>query len=558
MNDVNPTVLPFCHAIARGIALHLNSASERRASRPPLSHMSSSAETAPGESASQAVSKPTPKPLDRTKYQLSLRIDQSKLRFQCLDGSKAYACLEWADGGFLVSHKAGKSGGSTLAGTVSGVGLTLGHTFRSETSFLTGRGKDLTFSATQGPDFTGPVYVAVDTELSTSFNMGLYFAWLGFVAVWWDTIPVIDLRRPAAVLSGAAQHVQPTPSSMPPIVLTVRVRRLEFDADVTVSKLNLGIQTLVASGTYSTHQKELQLSITEVQGHAVGDVAGKLHNTGFNIHTHRQAYARGLEVDNPVFLNMAVSTGETEFRLDVDHQTILRAQYVQLCLIHMMLANVPSLANTVISLADDWSGFSPDSAGERSLKLAFGIDAGRFDGVITLLAIPQLLRRLSAISGTMDDQKIQAMHDSSAFRARRSVKAKTAGSGIAAAMLKSAKEHTKDSSFAAFKVIQAVRFDLAGIDLGVYSADIHESDFYRFKVGRVGADQSRDRNQAGEPERRIELLIAYMTWETSDRGRAPKEEHNDLPVAQWIQRAASHDRREVASVPSLVSSRCAI
>lgn len=190
--------------------------------------------------------------------------------------------------------------------------------------------------------------------------------------------------------------------------------------------------------------------------------------------------------------------------------------------------------------------------GGRALKLAFAVDAGRFDGVITLLAIPLLLRRVDAISGILDDQKLQAVNDSPAFRARRASKTQNASKGIAAAMMITAKEHTKDFSPAHFKIVQAVRFDLAGVDLGVYSEDVHESDFYRFKIGRIGADQVRDENEDKHPERKVDLMVAYMTWETTDRGHAPKEKDHDLPVAQWIERAASHDRREVASLPALV------
>jgi hypothetical protein len=286
----------------------------------------------PTDASTEVPAKNQASPEERqTRYQISLRIEQSRLQFQCLDGSKAFAALEWHNGGFLLTHLTGPLGGSTLAGAVSGVSVTLGHTFRSETSFLTGQAKDLTFNVVASPISSSQpieVHIAADTELAMSLNMGLYFAWLGFIAVWWDTMPAIDLRRPLPVAEVGVSHAATatvTSSRFSPTFL-IRVRQLDFDADVAITKANVRLRSLVANGSLSPAHKSLQVAVDEISAFAHGDVAGRLQNTGLRLKSHRQAYEAGKEVADPVFLRLEVNTGEIELRLEVDHQTILRAQ----------------------------------------------------------------------------------------------------------------------------------------------------------------------------------------------------------------------------------------
>ena len=100
-----------------------------------------------------------------------------------------------------------------------------------------------------------------------------------------------------------------------------------------------------------------------------------------------------------------------------------------------------------------------------------------------------------------------------------------------------------------------MRFDLKGIDIGVFNEDLadgHVADFYRFVTGNIEADLRRQLSREDLPTRNLHLLVSYVRWDTMDGGRAISQEKRDMSARQLIDSTFRFGRREVASLPSMV------
>jgi hypothetical protein len=107
------------------------------------------------------------------------------------------------------------------------------------------------------------------------------------------------------------------------------------------------------------------------------------------------------------------------------------------------------------------------------------------------------------------------------------------------------------------RTAQTMRFDLAGIDIGVFNEDYesggHVADFYRFVVGKVEADLRRQSTVEGIPMRDLGLLISLVQWDTSDGSRAAAKEKKGMAAKELIETAWKQGHKSVASLPSMVS-----
>jgi hypothetical protein len=130
---------------------------------------------------------------------------------------------------------------------------------------------------------------------------------------------------------------------------------------------------------------------------------------------------------------------------------------------------------------------------------------------------------------------------------------------MASAILHTVQHRAHPSSNGAsshIKTAQTMRFDLSGINVGVFNDDYDRgqiSDFYRFVVGKVEADLQRQLSKEGLPKRDLKLLATYVRWDTSDGQRAAAEERREMTASEMIERAVRYGKREVASLPSMVS-----
>jgi hypothetical protein len=104
-------------------------------------------------------------------------------------------------------------------------------------------------------------------------------------------------------------------------------------------------------------------------------------------------------------------------------------------------------------------------------------------------------------------------------------------------------------------IAQIMRFDLAGIDIGIFNDDPgHIHEFYRFSIGRIKADLTRQRTSIDLPQRDLGLLVSGLRWETNDGARVAKEETRAMTAKELIGITVKLGRREVASIPMMVGS----
>ena len=220
---------------------------------------------------------------------------------------------------------------------------------------------------------------------------------------------------------------------------------------------------------------------------------------------------------------------------------------------HSAFANFRSLEPTTVSLADDWQAFTRDPSSQ--VFLSFTVKAGLFQGVLRLLSIPRLLGNLYSIIDMAESQSVIAAQRSEIFKTARS-KRQTEPSPVAAILLQSAAKKVA-SSPSTVKTAQTMRFDLAGIDVGLFNEDYengHVYDFYRFIVGKVEADLKRQLSKGNLPTRDLGLLVAFVRWDNSDGAKVAAQEKTSMTAGEMIEAATRVGRSEVASLPVMV--RC--
>lgn len=101
-----------------------------------------------------------------------------------------------------------------------------------------------------------------------------------------------------------------------------------------------------------------------------------------------------------------------------------------------------------------------------------------------------------------------------------------------------------------------MRFDLGGVDIGLFNSpptDDHRGDFYRFTIGKVEADLERQLTAENLPKRDLNLLVSYVKWISSDGVKAAREVKKHRNLEESIQAASAQGRKEIASLPLMVS-----
>ena len=213
-----------------------------------------------------------------------------------------------------------------------------------------------------------------------------------------------------------------------------------------------------------------------------------------------------------------------------------------------------SLEPAFVSLADDWKASLDGLETDQDVALTFGVRAGNLVGVLRLLSIPRLLSNLYSVLDMVDSQQRIAVQRSEIFKASRKRK-KENPSPVAAAILQSARR-ASTAPAGHVRTAQTMRFDLAGIDIGVFNED-HESgghiaDFYRFVIGKVEANLKRQVSKEGVPTRDLALLISLVQWDYSDGARVAAKEKAGMDAKSLIEMAWRQGHKSVASLPSMV------
>ena len=225
-----------------------------------------------------------------------------------------------------------------------------------------------------------------------------------------------------------------------------------------------------------------------------------------------------------------------------------------------------SLEPAVVTLADDWASFSESS--DSHVSLAFGVKAGQFRGVIRLLAIPRLLGNLYSVLDMVDSQQRIATQRSETFKVTQQRKTDEPSPVAAVILHKARRVSAAAGSTAHVRTAQTMRFDLAGIDVGVFNEDYEAggggqvADFYRFVLGKVEADLKRSVKDGGVddqgaiqeiPVRQLGLLVSLVQWDTSDGAKVAAKEKREMAPSELIEMAWKTGHKGIASLPSMVS-----
>jgi hypothetical protein len=216
-----------------------------------------------------------------------------------------------------------------------------------------------------------------------------------------------------------------------------------------------------------------------------------------------------------------------------------------------------SLEPAQVTLQDSWQDHSVENPIE--VVLAFVVQAGKFYGVLRLLVIPRLIGNLYSIFDMVDSQHRIATQRSEIFKTTEARKS-SGPSPIAVVVLQKAKlagvpSTTPSAGGHNLRTAQTMRFDLGGIDVGIFNENREgkqDAEFSRFDVGRVRADLRRKYTVEGYPDRDLELYIASVRWDTSDGVRVTSKEYKAITARQLIEKASTF-KIPVAFMPSLVS-----
>ncbi|KAL1409648.1 Macrophage colony-stimulating factor 1 receptor [Vanrija albida] len=536
-NVLRPTILPFFVELVRRVEKR---SKERVAGalpvdspKPPESPLISFAERV----LDQPVI-PAPKASGKLRLRITLRIDRSELRLSCAPDSNAYLDLKWESGGFLVSTLIGGKDTTTFAGSVSGVTALLSHEFAEE-----GRGcveagaKDMAFSFAlcNADKKQRGLSVVVDTQVSVKFRLDAYSAWLIFMAVWVDNAP--DLEVLLSDASAAQPAAAPVPVTGPKLAMAaiVRFRSIDFDANVSVSQARLEMTPIVIRTVSNGEQTEVDLSIGITQITATGDMSGDIRSESLKFHTTRRS-SRATDATNPAVLQMAIEGGDLHGNLFIGDMNIVRFQ----------------LEPSKVTLADDWREYARTPTGH--VFLDFIVKAGKFHGVLRFPAIPRLLGHFYSIFELLESQNRIASHRSKVFKQqqKRSAQDRTPMTTVVLSTVPRAGANSTTPSHV--KTAQTMRFELAGIDVGIFSDDYDDgtvADWYRFVIGNIAADLKRQESRGGMPQRELELFVSSVAWQSSDGRRATKAETHDISASKLIEASVKNGHRDVVVLPRM-------
>ncbi|KAL7425079.1 Macrophage colony-stimulating factor 1 receptor [Cryptotrichosporon argae] len=526
-NVLRPSILPFFVQLVH----KLETRAKRKVSSiyVPLDHKVERIADPVAETAVAMADAPS-----KLRIRATLRIDRSELRFSCAPDSNAYVDLKWEAGGFMVSTLIGGTETTTLAGTASGITAYLSHEFAAQ-----GRGcieagaKDMAFSLALCPlDGTSTdrgLSVVLDSQVSAQFRLEAFSAWLIFISVWVDNAPKLDIPLRTGVADAAATPQLTTQHSELAVAALVRFRNIDFDASLGVTRAHLHMAPIVLRTLSNGECTEVDLNIGVSQVTARGDISGDMRSESLTFNTVRRS-ARATADTSPTVLRMSIAGGDLYSNLFIGDTNIVRFQ----------------LDPAKVTLVDDWTEHATDAS--ASVSLAFVVEAGQFHSVLRLPAIPRLLGHLYSIIDMVDSQNKIAVQRSDMVKARRE---REALHGTAPAVVLLSSPRTDGH---AVKTAQTMRFDLAGIDVGVFADDYEDgtlAEFYRFVVGKVEADLKRKLTLTELSERDLGLRVEAVKWEISDGRKAVRAERRDISAADLITKAMRHGHKVVGYLPSM-------
>ncbi|GMK54228.1 hypothetical protein CspeluHIS016_0108140 [Cutaneotrichosporon spelunceum] len=528
-NVLHPTILPFLVDVVTRI--------ERRAESRPVPEETPKP---PTETAipipERALERIADAPTGQLRLRITLRIDRSELRLSCAPDSSAYVDFKWESGGFVASTILGRKDTTTLAGSVSGVTAYLSHEFADQGQGCIEAGaKDLVFNVTLC-DATDSqqrgLSVVVDTQVGAKFRLDAFSAWLIFKAVWIDAAPKFESKKSAE--APTTLPVNPVGNTQLGVAVVLRFRSIDFDANVSVTQARLEMAPVIISTVSDGEMSKLDLSIGTTLVTAEGDISGNVCSESLEFTTVRRATRSRIHPNDAQLLQMKIEGANLSGNLFIAGTNIVRFQ----------------LDPSVVTLTDDWKELTTNPSGK--VHLDFIVNAGKFSGVLRLPAIPRLLGNFYSIFDMMDVQSRIASQRSDTFKLRQKrVSDQTPTTTVALPKkLQAGATSTQDH----VRTAQRMRFELAGLDVGIISDDYDDSfnvAFYRFFFGTVRAELFRQGSDEGLPLRELLLFIDFLKWQSADGNRVTRFETHEMNARELIDRAVDKGWNNVAILPKM-------
>lgn len=469
-------------------------------------------------------------PTGLVKLVATLRIDQSTLTFKS-ESDTSILDLTWSSGGLVFSTTFGAERATTIAGNVTGVALNLRGKYERDKSCLTAGAEDLVFTVIH---FPAGVYdqqgwsIVVDTSISSQFRLGFYYALLALEAEWIDNAPE-RAKPPIVNVSAQALSTAIGPRRKAPeaIVIAVRVRQIEFDAEVAVSRVKLKISPLTINAISDGENQKIEVRLGQTELKANGQISGVVTSDSLAVHAARRS-SRAREHDSASLLNLSIHGGDLAGHVSIGTKSV--AQF--------------KLAPTSVTLHDDWTAHDK-ADGHGSVELHFDVKAGKFVALVPLEDIPGLIPYLRKVVEQMERQESRAKDSSSVFRRIKDSR-QNQPSKFAAALQNARRASLAGSHVAQLKTVEIMNVSLAGIDFGAFasarnSRGVVIDDLYRYKIGAAKATYRSWIDGKEDHQRRdLNILVDVVYWYNIPGVVARKLESDSNDVEEYMSRLTGH------------------
>ena len=458
----------------------------------------------------------------------TLRIDQSTLTFKS-DSDTSILDLTWSSGGIVFGTTFGAPRVTTIAGSVTGVALNLRGKYERDKSCLTAGAENLAFTATHFPsdiDVQQGWSLVVDTSISAQFRLGFYYAFLALNAEWIDNSP--QLEKPhvePAPNENSSETCRPLSVNPEAIVIAVRIRQIEFDAEVAVSHVKLNISPLVVKAVSDGRDQKIEVRLGHTEVKADGQISGLLTSQSLAVHAARRS-SRARGQDSASLLNLSIDGGELAGRVSIGTKSV--AQF--------------KLAPTSVALHDNWTE-NDESDRHGSVELHFDVKAGKFVAFVPLEDIPRLMAYLRKVTDQMERQEDRAKDSSSVFR-RIKASGGNQPSKFAAAMQNARRTSLAGPAIGKLKTVEVMNLSLAGIDFGAFASARNSrgtviDDLYRCKIGATTAVyKSWIDDLQGHRRRDLNVLVDVAYWYNVPGSIARRLESDAEGVEDYMTRLA--------------------
>lgn len=460
----------------------------------------------------------------------TLRIDRSTLTFKS-ESDTSILDLTWSSGGVVFSTTFGAVRSTTIAGTVTGVALNLRGKYERDKSCLTAGAEDLVFTVIH---FPAGAYaqqgwsVIVDTSISSQFRLGFFYALLVLEAEWIDNAP--ERAKPSTVnipVDASTGANNPRRKDSEAIAIAVRVRQIEFDAELAVSRVKLKISPLTINAISDGENQKIEVRLGQTEITADGQISGVITSHSLAVHAARRS-SRAREHDSASLLNLSIEGGYLAGHVSIGTKSV--AQF--------------KLAPTSVTLHDDWTAHDK-ADGHGSVELHFDVKAGKFVALVPLEDIPGLIPYFRKVVEQMGRQESRAKESSSVFRRIKDSR-QSQPSKFATALQNARRASLAGSHVAQLKTIEIMNVTLEGIDFGAFasarnSRGVVIDDLYRYKIGAANATyRSWIDDNEGHHRRDLNILVDVVYWYNIPGAVARRLESDAIDVEEYISRLTHH------------------